>query len=298
MLAGVFVCPTSAIAACQVRASAGAVPWEQAARDAERRLSEARQDTHDCGQIEVLVRPDGSAVVRFFTRDGRVAERSVAQPDELGPLVEALVAASSPAPRATEPPTSGTAAPTSPAPAAPPPATELVWSVGLGGRASAPGGKLNRRYLSPAFEVGAGGVVGLWELGVLGEWAPSYVDRTKTDPPGFAMSSVLFGVHFGRRIPVWKATGRVGFVAAVMQVHSEADAANGGEPPLIDRAQTRVGVHAGAALPSSAATRFAVDLRGEGVVARTGRSTAVDRTLPPLPGFAVVLTLGVEGRVL
>lgn len=288
---GVIALPATAAGACQVRASAGATAWAAVAGKVEQRLSEQGGAGNDCGEVEVLVRPDGSALVRFFTRDGRVAERLVAEPGELGPVVEALVATSPPDRTRVAPP----AAPSPPVAA---PATELAWRGAAGSRASTPGRKLHWRYLSPALELGLGGAVGPWEVGVVGEWAPLYSDRTKSEAPGFAMSSILFGVQVAHRVDVGPVIARAGFVAGVMQVRAEADAIDGEQAPVADRAQTRAGVRVGALWPARARTRFAVDVRGEGVVGQTGKATPVERALPPLPGFALVLTLGVEGRVL
>lgn len=291
---------TARAAPCEVRVSQGAPPaWRAAGEAAAGRLATATA-ANDCGSIDVVVKADGSAVLRFATRDGRVAERALASPDELGPQVDALVVALAPPPAPTtsdtgSPPPAAPPAPAVSAQAAPAPA-QVLATAAAGMRVSGAAEKVNTRYLSPAVELGVRGVLAGWDVGVLGEWTPLYWDGSKTDPAGFAMSSILLGLQVGRRMPVWVGALRWGATIAILQLHQEADPTPTDPSPTLDRAQTRVGLHAGAVLPDNAGARFTMDLRADAVITRSGR--AQEKLLPPQPGVGVLLTIGVEGRVL
>lgn len=296
-LAAALAWPAAAqgAAPCQVRLAPGAPgAWLEAARDAEKRLTSA---AHDCREISVLVLPDGSATLRFSTSDGRTAERLLGAPDELGPLIEALVAVTlpatppeAPAPEAPAPAAPPPEAPT-PAPAAVRPEPQLLGALEAGGRVTA-------QYLSPTFGAGVRGVLDRWEVDLLAEWVPLHRFLRKKRAEDFSMSLFLLGAQLGRRAPAWRGALRYGATVSIAQVHAEGDATDAGEPPTLDRAQTRVGVHAGFIFPENTAARFSVDLRGEAVVLRTGRATAQEKLLPSQPGFGLILTLGVEGRLL
>lgn len=285
---------------CEIRLTTGASdPWQAAVAAVSRRLAAAPPGAEDCGGITVDVRTDGAATLRFSTRDGRVAERELTEPGDLGPLVEALVVSTN-QPAAPEAPASVPAV--APAVSEPPvasraaPEGQLLATAATGARLSSGASNANVRYLSPAIVLGGHVVLGRWEVGGWGEWGPFYRDLQRDELPGFAMSSVTIGLQISRRAPLGWGTLRYGPTLGIAQVNEEADATVTGDAPVRDRAQMRLGAHVGASLPERSAVRFTVDLRGDAVVRRSGRPQ--EKALPPQPGFGALLTLGVEGRVL
>lgn len=331
--------------------AAGGVPraWAEAAREAEARLAEGAG--RDCGAVDVLLRAAGGAVVRFVTRDGRVAERMVQRPEELGPVVEALAfvggapsiasASSSGAGRAGEPGGAGSASASASAPvgatsaastssAAPsvasaPPATAapstpeppLAMGEGspspsgpeapsvlavarAGGHVASRGRNANVRYVASSIDGGARFVAGPWEVGAAVAWSPGALYLARNAPAGLSLSSLLFGVQVGRRVPVRRGVVRFGGAVGVAQLHAEAEAPVGdvGAPPRLDVVRTRVGAYAGLVARRDRRVRVTLDLDAAVLLDGLGKAAVAEPRLPALPGFSLGLSLGLEGQVL
>lgn len=279
-------------AGCEVILDPGAPgAWKKAVRGVLRGLATAQ----DCREIKVEVHPDGSALLRFFTRDGRTTERRLAAPEELGPQVEALVvtmglpSASAPASAVSSatPPALAPGGVSSPAGAAP--GAEVVGGVGVGGRLSA-------RYAAPFLDLALRGHQRGWEVGLEGGWAP-WVASRKAKPAGFAMSMLQLGVRVGRRESAGRAALRYGGSLTIAQVHAEADSTAAGGGLSEDRAQSRVGFHAGAVFPRESSLRWLFEVRGDAVLSRANKISSQEPALP-LPGLSGMMLLGIEGRLL
>lgn len=293
--------------------------WREAARATQERLQSVAASS-DCGAIGIEVAGD-RAFVAFTTRDGRQAVRALRSPDEIGPLVDALLVtlpAQPPEPATAEAPVAATSsAPVDrvdhpPTPTTDPPVRVVLRADG-GGRVGSPGG-----FTSPSVSAGAGTIIRAWELAVFGQWDPTaYVLTPGETPRGFAMSRYAVGVAAGRRA----ALGPVSFVfglstAIAVTNESSADTneqstggqsvgnqatggltGNGQSASAEGRRSTAeplAGAYVGVVYPRRSPLRLRSELSAEAVASRIGRSLSLDPSLPSLPWWSASASIGVE----
>jgi hypothetical protein len=294
-------------AACPVSIfpSDAAEGWRAAARTAEERLQRAGADG-DCGSLAIQV-AGGRASVLFTTRDGRQTVRPLDSPDEVGPLVDALLVTlpdeHDPAVEQPPiPPSKVTFVDRAPAQPAGTPA-RIALHAAAGGRVSSPGG-----FASPSFSAGAGVLVGAWELSAFGVWDPAHVLIGGGAPTGFSMSRYAVGVAVGRRVPVGGVSVAFG-VGTGVAVTSEAAAdvngtgggqtgggqtgggqTGGGQNGGLSQAEPLVAAYGGLVYPRRSPVRLRSELSAEVI----GRTTVIDPALPTLPWWSGSASLGVE----
>lgn len=280
---------------CRVNVAQEDVPvaWRSAVAAIRARLRDAGGDA-DCRAVAIVVEHDG-ALVFLTTRDGRQALRRLDSPDELAPVLDALLV--------TLPPrkaSSGLSAlsrlsngPPSSIPAhlerRPLPlgsaSSAVFFALTAGGRLSAPSG-----FASPSFSVRAGAVVGSWELAAFGQWDPAHVLLDGAAPPEFSMSRYDAGVFVGRRVPAGETSLAFGATTSVALI-SESGAEDAfAEEPLI-------GAYAAVLWPARARIRGRAELSADGAVTRVGRPLRIDSSLPPLPWWSAAASAGVEWEV-
>ena len=185
----------------------GSARWEQALLA----VLASGLDDSDCASIHLDV-SDDAARLTYTTRDGRRAERSLADPDELGPTIEALrvtvpVAGPPPAP----PPASEVASEVRPKAAPPTPSGAPIFALLAGAR----------RGGDTLFSPVLGGVASLmaqrWELALMTALEIQRFDVPNQTRAGRKSTTVALGVVVGRRVPVGRVDllggGRVAVAA-------------------------------------------------------------------------------------
>lgn len=278
--------------------------WKSAAQGAAQRL--AASDGHDCGSVEVAVRPTGGALVTFITTDGRRAVRALLAPEELAPTLDALLVTLPPDAPAPEPVTPAPAPPVDaavrvePRPA-PPPATRPATASPevhflLGGAAGVRLG-FGGAYASPDAALRASGTFGAWELGAIAEYAPYYAYLPGGTPSGFWLWSFIAGVQAGRRESVgnWNLGYGLGF--GVASVHEEANETDG-SGKVADYGQPRTAAYLRLSFPRRARFRGVVDLTLDAVLGSVKKRATVRSDVPDLPRFGAALNLGIEALAL
>jgi hypothetical protein len=289
--------------------------WREAAEAARVRLAR-RGDAGDCRAVEVVVRADGSASLAFVTTDGRVAERELQAPAELGPVLEALlVTLPPPEPARPDPPDTTTAIATkSPSPEGPraptsaaarrveptaPAATERVQVDPLDVRVELGAAFGARAVWQPAaFVAPTVGVLGnvqleRWYLGLGGSFSALHAPLDGQRPDGFRRTATAGALELGRAFELGPigldALGSIG----VQRVEQSAGAARG-ERVSIDVAQAIAGARVRASWPRDERVRLLGGLGFDAVLgSRSGQSTSL-RGLPPLARYGTGLELGVE----
>ena len=281
----------------------------------------------DCGGIVIAVTGRGASIV-FATTDGRQAVRTVAAPNELLSAVHALLVAglSSSSPPSPTP---------LPAPPAPTPAGSSVRPATLGALGAATGqirpagtpGESGVRitaslasgarlgapgvFVSPAFSARATILVRRWELGVNGQWQPTFLWTGGQSPESFSMHEYAIGIHAGRRQPVGAAAIDAGIDGRVAIYEESGDSAGagtqgssqgnnqggGGSAAGSSPAEPLVGLYAGLVIPERSPLRLRAQISADAAVARLGTTLVVDPALPPLPWLSVGGSLGIEGEI-
>jgi len=235
----------------------------------------------------------GGAHVSFTTADGRVAVRTLANPAELRPTVEALLVADSSTPPAApaQARPASTAAPrpvrsnsreTRP-PEPPPPAaaaTGSAYAVQAGARAGSQigGGDRDAMLVSPVLAGSAWIGRYPWELGVLGAFELQYFDLRDHDPGERENSSVSVGVAVGRRDPQGALDLLTSVRLSVATIENESERGSG---------EARGGLAVGVSTPRHRSVRVRADLCAELVAGS-------NVTSPQSPEWAVSTLVGVE----
>ena len=249
----------------------------------------------DCAEIVVDVAPAG-ARVSFTTEDGREAVRTLSDPAELRPTVEALLVGDSLTPPAAPPPArpppqkkpkpkparssspvkSTAAEPPSPEAARSGSAYALQTGVRFGSQIG--GGDADAILLSPVLVGSAWMGRYPWELGIIGAFEFQYFDLRDHDPGQRENSSVSVGVAVGRRDTEGALDVMTSLRLSVATIESENEEGSG---------EARGGVAVGLSYPNYSTVRFRADLCAELVAGS-------NVTSPESPEWAVSTLLGVE----
>ena len=291
--------------------------WVEAARVAQDRLRLVAPRS-DCRAIGIEVEGD-RALVSFTTRDGRRAVRPLRSPDEIGPLVEALLvtlADDTPTPAVAESPISSATA--SSVEGQPPPAggapDRTVLLFGGGGLVGSPG------LASPSIGAGVGTLVGAWELSGFGRWEPSYVLVNRGAWPSFSMSRCTVGLTAGRRAQLGGASFALGLRAGVAVTSEDGSdpsgpssgggsgsssgsggpsrgGPGGGAEGAASTPEPLAGAYVGFVFPRRAAVRVRPELSVEAVASRVGRTLRLDPSLPSVPWWGASASIGLEWEV-
>jgi hypothetical protein len=258
----------------------------------------------DCARVAVHV--DGArATLVFVTREGRRAERSLEDQDELRPTVEALritvpaaeAAAPAAAPAADNAPAKAPTTPAGPRATASP-------ATDAGARPGAPRGGLDDFTVRYGVEIGARAGVGAlispvlegfgslafdrWELGVLGRWEGRY--KHLGERKSAELSAVVVGLTPGRREPLGETVEMLfGGSAMLAAIHDERDPQG-----ATTAAQVRVGGYLGMVLPRKSSTRARAVLATEIAPQDIGSGSDAGSLGPGVPWWALSLSLGVE----
>ena len=262
-------------------------------------------DAGDCAEIRVTPETRG-AMVTFTTWDGRVAQRHIRHPNELGPLVDALTVTVPPepvpaigpppmlaitesSPTATEPaegpiPALQLEAPTNEdRPTVPAPGrTALVVFAGGGARMD------GRSAVAPQGQLGLGVAIGKWELDLVGRIEAEH-DMESTAHVHNEASSMGVGARVGRREKVGPLLLVTGVSVAAQYASVEAHLSRT-ERKEVDFLEPRAGAFIGVVGPRLGRFR----LRGEviGEVALSQRAGTTD--LPATSGWGVGCMFGLE----
>ncbi len=276
-------------------------PWRAAVTALEPRLRGGLEAGFDCRAIVVALEGDG-AVLIFTTRDGRQALRRLRSPDELLPVVDALRVTLEPIP---SPPASGPSrVPAAPEAVEPPRATPSETRTGLfleitaGGRLSEPGA-----FASSSLAMRGGAALRGWELIVFAEWDPQYAIFAGEEPPAFSMSRYAAGVGVGRRVVFGAGEFAFGMKAS-MAIAQEYALEDEPVPPGASTsassqsaAEPTAGPYLGILWPRGTVLRMRADLSLDAVVSRLGQPLSLDDSLPSLPWWSSMFTLGMEWEV-
>jgi hypothetical protein len=277
--------------------------WRHAARIAQERVR--REGMGDCGALTIALILD-RASVEFTTVDGRTTTRTIDTPDDLGPLLDALLVTlprEDPVPAPVAPPPSLAPAPppdmqeshaSAPASAA---STRLALRAAAGARISSPGA-----FASPSFGIGAGCLLGAWEVSAFGVLDPMHALMANARPAGFTMSRYAVGVAVGRRAPIGSMALAAGLSTSVA-VTNESGPDDGevsgaqlgdGHAGGATAAEPLVATYVGFVYPRGSSIRLRPELSAEVVASRIGRTLSIDPALPPLPWWNGAATVAIE----
>ncbi len=315
---------------CRVRltGSATTAAWATARDRLEDRVAELTPSTTDCRLIVVTPEPQGASVA-FNTADRRVARRHIASPDDLLPLVEALlvfghdpmlIAPPAPAkteavlampeePGADERALEGSAPePTRATPGEPPPndvitrtkpdAPRVLVGAGAGVKASFPNDSV-----AGVGQIFVGMTYARWELAGFGRWElehDAHDQESESATKGrLRYSAIGGGTMFGRRQPV----GPLVLVGGARTAVYGAEQERAGGPKVDGRStrkresffDPRVGLYAGCVVSESSRLRMRVQVDGDmGLVVH--RAELAD--LGAFPRWNLGLSLGAEAGFL
>ena len=307
---------TPADAACSLTLDpeSSAPAWHEAATRANETL--ASRVAHDCASIRLHVQSAGRAEMTFVTTDGRSAHRRVDSPDEVAPLLDALLVTLAPepsnegeaAPETSAPASETSATPTAPVPAkstAPPagpiaprepPPIRREAATGVRLNVSISGGArlgFSGVFAAPALTARTSAVVRSWEFGVAGEYDPAYAYLPGDEPPGFRLRTLGGALFLGRRESIRAVSIAYGVGFSATNVHEEAnDTANNRR--AIDFWQPRASVYVRTLFPVSTRWKAVFELSGDTALANWKRSATTRNDLPALPRWGLVLSAGAE----
>lgn len=256
----------------------------EAWQDAVRNLAPLQAD--DCELLRIDAR-EGGAHVTFIIRDGRRAERTLLQPEELAPAVAALRVVGAPAPQAV-----------APAPSTPPveaaPRLSALFGAFAGVRAGA------QKLVSPTLAIAVQlRIRSDWECGIHLTWPMNYFRLG--DPPqvpggGAAVNSKQGGTEFlaqagfARRQPIGKLILLVGARAGWgmrFRGPPQPSGTSAAYPP--GRYEGRGGLFLGLVTPrASAHTRFRVELGADFVFPKD------NSFFQTIPNWALFALVGIE----
>jgi hypothetical protein len=261
-------------------------------------------ETAQCAAIDVDVDLDEAGHLTLIASDGRRAERTLAQPFELAPTVQALLVVLDASAAADTPPS------VSPDPREAP-ATRIASAEGASAGtdvARAPtqngssvvlGASAGARYgsgiASPT--IGALGALRLrhWELGVSSSWELDY-KKLGSDGPSWSGAGLGAGIVVGRRESLASSVDfLLGATVAAAVLHQEIHRFHA-EQETTD-AEGRLGGYVGIAAPAKASLRLRAQVQADAaVVGPTQRAIAADA--PALPAWGLGVQVGVEGDAL
>lgn len=264
-------------------------PWRAAVDD----LGQIDFRETDCARLVIDVGLEETRL-SFVTQDGREAVRTLRDPAELRPTVEALLVADSlteaaapapprPAPRATPKPVESNGSDVDPAVKRTPPAsprTGPAYALQLGARVGSriADGSRDAILLSPVL-VGSAWIDRYpWELGVLAALEFQYFDLRGHNSEERESSAVSVGVLVGRRDAQGSLDLLTSLRFSVATIENEAERGSG---------EARGGIAVGLATPSQRAFRLRADLCAELVAGS-------NITSPESPEWAVSTLVGVE----
>ena len=264
-------------------------PWRTAVED----LGQIDFRETDCASIVIDVGPEETRL-SFVTQDGREAVRTLRDPAELRPTVEALLVADSlpesaaavpaaPASRATPKPVESgmpDADRTARQPPPAPPRTGSAYAVQAGTRFGSQirGGDRDALLLSPVLAGSAWIGRYPWELGVMAAFEFQYFDLANHDSAERENSAVSVGVAVGRRDAHGALDVLTSLRLSVATIENEAERGSG---------EARGGVAVGLATPNQRGFRLRADLCAELVAGS-------NITSPQSPAWAVSTLVGVE----
>jgi hypothetical protein len=275
--------------------------WQDAARALEARLKNVAREI-DCSAVTLEVAKERAFLV-FTTRDGRQAVRQLQSPDELGPIVDALLVTLPPAPPAPPAPAVATEpAPSSSVTGAPlerPPVPPLASSAGAhvvfqllaGGRVGESGG-----FVSPTFGLRGGVLAGAWEFTAFGQWDPVHA-MVAGAPAGFSMSRYAVGVQAGRRAAVAASALAFGATTSIAVTNEVGQDGGGGSSGGPSAAEPLVGAYLALVYPRSSRLRVRPELAADVVATRVGHTYSIDPALPALPWWSASASIGIEWEV-
>lgn len=309
---GVLLAPGGAVADCPLELvpEGASDAWTSAARAATGRLATAA--SHDCGSVEVAVRPSGGALVTFITTDGRRAVRALMSPEELGPALDALLVTLPPEPAQPEP---APVTPPSTEPPRTPPApldTNLNTSKGAAPTAGAAtpaevhfhvGASAGVRfgfggaYVTPAISLRPSGTFGAWELTGAVEYDPSYTYLPGGLPAGFKLWSFIAGLQVGRREAIGNVALGYGLGLGVASIREEVNDPDG-TAKVADFGQPRASLYGRVIFPRRSSFRGTLDLGLDAALGSVKKRATLRNDLPDLPRWGVLLAVGVETSAL
>ncbi|MGZ5971448.1 MAG: hypothetical protein ACXWP4_27450 [Polyangiales bacterium] len=277
--------------------------WSSAVESARSRLASA--SSHDCGSVEVAVRPNGGAVLTFTTTDGRRAVRTLMSPEELVPALDALLVTLPPeaAPASSAAPSSSAMPSASvPAPAAPPSSSsapvvaappEVHFAVGLSAGARL---GLAGAYATPAFGLRPSGSFGAWELGGAIEYDPSYAYLPGA-PPGFTLWSFIANLQVGRREVFQNIAIGYGLGLGVASIRETVDDTDGLRK-ILDFGQPRASAYFRVVWPPRSTFRATFEIGFDAALTNLKRKVTVRNDVPDLPRWGIVSSVGLETSAL
>lgn len=267
---------------CEVEVrGVGDQAWAEALGELRAQAEQAPES--DCALIRVEI-DGGAARLTFKTRDGRMAERQVADPRDLAATVDALYVTGPAEPVPVQPQSRDEPEPARPSAGPAGRAAVIahptpIFALLGGARGGASG------LVSPVLRGSAALELDRWELAILGGLDVHYENARSTDAPPSNTGAVIAGVGVGRREPAGPLTllGSGQFQLAMLSDEPDSREKSTG------RAEVRLAACAGVVAPARAPLRFRADLGFEVVPHGSG---ANDPRLTPW--WALSLLLGVE----
>ena len=280
--------------------------WRRAARETALLVGSVPAGERDCREILLELQTHGGANVSVATVDGRQAVRPVNRPDEVVPVVRALMVS---VPMGIGVETGrevGAEAPRSVVPALRAASSEgrIVVIAGGGGRVE----DLAGAYASPVATLAVAGLVGHMELGAFASRDFGYQKLSGVFPDGFGLSVTSFGLQTGLRVRIggfaWVGGVTMGLSLVREQVTNLVEGMGGGMsteqvvPVTYAPREARAGGYVGIVFPLRWRFRLRPQLGVDFVALRGGDTVPPDTPLPPLPSWVGMATLAVEGTAL
>jgi hypothetical protein len=269
----------------------------------------------DCREIVLELQPRGGATVAMTTGDGRLAVRPVTRPDEVVPIVRALMV-SVPAPSAVAAPSASDPARDVRADAPPSRALTRAGATSEGRAIVVAGGGgemgFTGNLASPAARLTIAAIVGHFELGAFVGREFGYRAVAGSAPDGFQLSTTSFGLQAGYRVPIQDVALVGGFTAGAALVREQVGTANlvegmgvdmtehwvAGPPATYGPTEARAGAYVGAVFPLHFRFRLRPQFGVDFVAFRGGDSVPAEKPMPALPSWIGMATLAVEGTAL
>jgi hypothetical protein len=292
---GVLAAPSSN-AGCKVSLvpENASTEWRSAAEALRAHFLDGGSTDFDCREVAISLQADG-AIMTFTTRDGRQAMRRLQEPDEVAPLVGAMLVTLPPAAGPERAPSPSDARPLPERSAASPvfviPAVNLQVTAGV--RVSLPG-----VFASPSFTFRAGFVVRSWELSAFAQSDPAHAVLTGGAPPAFSMSRYAAGIALGKRIAFGSSFIVPGVTTSVASIQESGNEDEGAGLGTVSKANSSaepiVGAYLGVRSAPFSSLRVRAELSADAVVSRLQRPSTLDASLPPLPWWSTMISGGVD----
>jgi hypothetical protein len=279
----------------RVAADQGPLPeaWRRALDEAVEATSRPGRPWGCSGAVlSLTVGPEAAgAILHVQDEVGRSADRRLGAPEDLLPLVEAMLAApvvrSTAARSAGAPDTGPSAAEIPPSSTEPvreaPREPRLILSALIGARYSAPTRAL---WVAPELRVAV--PVDAWSVGVWVRYAAPYV--LDTTPDDFFMAELGIGLALGRRLITAPIEIRATLEPSIAVVQMEGDI--GVQHLEGARVDFRLGSRVEGAVRLGGRWRGLFSIDGELTPSGVGRTRRIDPSLPPLPTYGIGAGLG------